>query len=79
MEGPDGTREAGPREGEVRARARGRAKDSPRHQGLNSDMRLREILLYELTRSLVYKGWLIRDGFLGLVEILENLRDDDYT
>ena len=29
------------------------------------------------TRSLVYKGWLIRDGFLGLVIILENLRDED--
>ena len=28
-------------------------------------------------RSLVYKGWLIRDGYLGVVKILENLRDED--
>ena len=31
------------------------------------------------TRSLVYKGWLIRDGVLGLVIIQKYLRDEDYS
>ena len=30
------------------------------------------------TRSIVYKGWLIRDGFWRLVEFKEILRDGDY-
>ena len=31
----------------------------------------------ETTLFLFYKGWLIRDGKMGLVGILENLRDGD--
>ena len=30
-----------------------------------------------VTLFLFYKGWLIRDGKMGLVGILENLRDGD--
>ena len=31
----------------------------------------------QTTRSLVYKGWPIRDGFRGLVKFLQILRDKD--
>ena len=32
--------------------------------------------LQKYTHSLVYKGWLIRDGFQRLLDFLENLRDE---
>ena len=48
-----------------------------RRRTLKRPFEVKLTLEYTSTHSLVYKGWLIRDGFLGLVKILENLRDDD--